>query len=373
MVEKSLKRFLASQRTGTLDSVGQFTLSPAEALEKIGRYQLSSRGLWLVKVAQAGVNLGATEITYTFERESAQIRFYGSAPVDGQELGRALLSGELPAETWKLHLVTGLRALMAQNPRHLSWLDSAKRTTTIGDDGVCKRVSAQTASQDQGASLVIRAQLPPPGGLLRCLAPPTFDHALLARLCQLCHVPIRVNGACVSRRLPPRRSRFSRDSETIVMVLNGFGNNLPLVVTNIDDIVVPLSTLPNPRLEPYKVGVLAVLFRSAFVASPKSHCYWIKDGALLEPRPFRFDFQSRTRARYGLNLYFDGSQAIVDASQFSLATPDINWLALQSHLRKLVSQMNLAIRPHRQVGWTPQDRAQEDRRALLDAIDWMRF
>jgi hypothetical protein len=370
-VERSLKHFLAGQQIGTLDSVGEFTLCSAQAMEKMARHQLASPGLWLVKVAQAAVSLRASEVSYDFERSRAVIRFFGTPPIDGQELGRSLLSGELPGEAWKHHLVVGLRAFMAQEPKRLAWLDSSNRLTVVG---AAKSPRAEGSKEDRGATLVIMAELQPPSGLFKWVSQSSFDPTAISRHCQLCHVPIRVNGSCVSRQFPPRREVLKGlDQESIALVLECFGNKLPLVVASFGNADPALSTVPKLRLEPHKVGALAVLSSLPYFVSPVSQCYWVKDGALLEPRPIEFRFQSRTRARYSLSLYLDGSDVRVDASHFSAPQVDVDWLFLQATLRKLVSKMDLARRPNKQMGWTAQERAVEDRRALIEAIEWMRF
>ncbi len=366
MSRRSLNHFLYGQRIGEFDSQGEFTLNSTEALRKLAHHQLVAPTQGLIKLVQAGVCLGASEISLSVTKHSAVIRFFETATVDGRDVGRSLMSGELPDESWKLHLVIGLRALISLEPLELSWLDSDGRWTNVGEGG--------SSVERLSASFLIHIQLQPLKGVSRWLARDPFQLSQLNYHCQLCHIPIRVNGTCVSRRFPPRPGgRFTLGVQPIALALEGSGTtSIPLVLTDYQGFDRGLSNLPEPRLEPHRIGALAVLTEGRLVGGG-SYCYFVKDGVLLHPRPLDFRFQSETFSRFHLCLYLDGQNVNVDLSQFHPLETAVDFLPLQAQLRRLVRRMDLSSRPHRQPGWNPKDRATEDQRALIEAIDWLKF
>lgn len=366
MSRRSLNHFLYGQRIGELDSQGEFTLNSAEALRKLAHHQLANPTQGLIKLMQAGVRLGASEIGVSVTGRSAVIRFYETASIDGRDVGRSLMAGELPEESWKLHLIIGLRALISLEPVELSWLDSDGRWTSIGEG----RSSVERLS----ASFLIHMKLQPLQGISRWLARDPFQLSQLSYHCQLCHIPIRVNGTCISRQFPPQPGgRFTLGGQPIALALESSGTTpLPLALSDYRGLDRGLSHLPEPRLEPHRIGSLAVLTEGRLIGGG-SYCYFVKDGVLLHPRPLDFRFQSKTFSRFHLCLYLDGQNVKVALSQFHPLETDLDFLPLQVQLRRLVMKMDLSSRLHRQPGWNPRDRAVEDQRALIEAIDWLKF
>lgn len=365
MSRRSLNHFLYGQRIGELDSQGEFTLNSAEALRKLAHHQLAAPTQGLIKLVQAGVCLGASEVALSVMGRSAVIRFFETAPVDGRDVGRSLMAGELPEEPWKLHLVIGLRALIGLEPVELSWLDSDDRWINAGE--------GSPSVERLSASFLIHIQLQPLTGLSRWLSRDPFQLSQLSYHCQLCHIPIRVNGTCVSRQFPPRPAgKLTLGGQRIALALEGLGTtSIPLVLTDYRGVDRGLSYLPEPRLEPHKIGALAILTEGAIMGEG-SYCCFVKDGVLLHPRPLDFRFQSPTHTRIHLRLYLDGHNVKVDLSQFQPLELSVDFLPIQAQLRRLVMKMDLSTRAHR-FGWEPKERAREDQRALLEAVDWLKF
>lgn len=365
---RALHHYLHNQSQGQHDSQGEFTLNSQEALRKLSRYQMLGPGLGLTKLVQAGVRLGAAEIRMSFQAQSAILRFYESSPVDGGELGSSLMAGELPDESWKRHLVSGLRALINLDPQQLSWVDSRGRQTDLGVSDEYQRIDPLSST------FTVYVRLPQPQGLARWIARSPFELSLMAYHCQMCHIPIRVNEECISRRFPPRhQARQVFAGKPIVLALDtADGRFLPLTITDLGRLDQRLSCLPPPRLEPHRVGALAILSEGVFPGGD-SYCYWLQDGALLHPRRLDFRFQSKTFSRFHLSLYLDGRDVKVDLSEFKPVAADVDFIPIQTQLRRLVQKLDLTSRPHRQPGWQPKARAAEDQRALLESVDWLRF
>lgn len=61
MKDDLLQEFLNPLRT-EVESVGEFSLDPTAALEKMARSQLPQPGLWAVKIIQGAVALGVDEV-----------------------------------------------------------------------------------------------------------------------------------------------------------------------------------------------------------------------------------------------------------------------------------------------------------------------
>lgn len=83
-----LDTYLAEQSQSGTESVGEFTLDPVGAMEKLARYQLADAGHWVVKVIQAGVVLGAREIRCTLNYNRTRVCFLGGNAVDGDRITR---------------------------------------------------------------------------------------------------------------------------------------------------------------------------------------------------------------------------------------------------------------------------------------------
>ncbi len=372
MPRSSLHDFLRWQHSGgEYDSEGEFTLDSRQAIAKMGLYQLDAPGLWLVKFVQAGVALGVTDIEITTTENFALLKFFGGSPVDGREIGRAVMSGELPSESWKLHLVVGLRALMACHPPQLCFVDSSGRTTNIG----AAVDTAAPVSAGPGTGFAFYVELPPAQGIRRWLSRDPFVLTQVRSLCQLCHLPIRLNGETISRRFPPDQARqsgrLSKPRAVIALKPQG-STTLPVALSGWGELEPQLCLVPKPRLEPYRLGGLAIL-REGLVTRSSSWCYWVKDGAILRPRQLDFQAQTRTFSRFSLDLYLDGSEVGVDLSGFQTTPTAVDFLSLGAQLRKEFQTLDFTLLGRVQPGWTVKEQAAENRRSVLEALTWLKF
>ncbi len=333
MSKISIAQFLAEQATGEQDSSGEFTLNSAKALEKLAQHQLTDPSLWAVKLAQAGVALGASRLAFQLDYSRTTVRFYGTSHLDATEIARLLLSGELPAEGWRRHLAVGLRAFSGQNPLRLSWSDGQGRKV-IWEGEQLEVVQGEPL---QDASLEVRAELPPvPRSLFRLnyvLRQTMAEHRSLSDRLQLCHVPITLDGRSISRQFPPYprpvvsklgQSGMRRRHIALVM---GKGN-LPLALPKVESSTLDLqaSQLPEPRLDPpRRVGAVMVLRPLA----PESRCFFIKDGAMLDS--LQLDFYNN---HLKLDLYLDADDLGTDLSEFKPRHAQVDFRPIKAELTR---------------------------------------
>lgn len=90
-----------------------FSLDQAKAVQKLSESQLPEPGLWIVKMVQAAVASGASEVDIKLGRNRVEITFDTNLALSALELFELVISGALPAESALLHLVTGVRSSFA--------------------------------------------------------------------------------------------------------------------------------------------------------------------------------------------------------------------------------------------------------------------
>lgn len=364
-----------------MDSVGEFTVNPARALEQMGRFQLTDPGLWVVKLVQAAVALGASRIEFNLDYRRTTVRFYDTPPVDGADLARSMLSGELPSEPWKRHLVVGLRAFHGQSPRSLSWTDSSGTRVMI--EGTELEVSEPgQAGTPETLKVVAELTLVPhrldrlPMLFQQTLA----EHVALSQRCSLCHLPILVDGRLVSRQFPPRPPGGGRGLyPPVLLALRGAGPEMPIMVQTPSIPLSTISSFPEPSSEVQTLAALALFYVPVVMLSevgtplgPVSYCYPVKDGALLNSRRVRFPFISKTTAlRYVLHLFLNATDSEVDLSEFEPLRLELE--GVKRALRETVEGIDFAADAvplvrvlHQQ---SQEQVAAEHKRAMLEAIE----
>lgn len=317
MSDDLLRSFLDGHGAGQQDSRGEFTLDPRKALSSLGRFQLADPGLWVVKVAQAGVSLGASRIDCRLSYSGATLRFFDTPEVDAHEVARLFLSGELPGDGWKRHLLVGLRAFLGQSSARLSWRDGNGRTVSLHEGGL--EVGQEAVSRkDRGASLVVVGQLSIiPRTLFRFnhgLRQTAAEHRALSDRLQLCHIPVILDGRTISRQFPPHAPQGLHQADYVYIALpaeGGDGFSLGYDKRNYSLMNLPASSIPGKgKLSLLKA--LVVLNETGY-----SHCYWVKDGALLNCRELFFT--------YSIDLYLDGRSQDVDLSEFAPLDPQVGF------------------------------------------------
>lgn len=334
MSKISIAEFLADQAGGLKDSSGEFTLNSAKALEKLGRHQLADPALWAVKLAQSGVALEASRLAFKLDYSRTTVTFFGTPELDASELARMLLSGELPAEGWKRHLVVGLRAFYGQNPLRLSWSDSGGRRVVWEGEQV---EVVPCASLAEGATLVVVAELHPfPRSIFRlnyALRQTMAEHQALSDRLQLCHIPITLDGRLISQQFPPYpRPAVSKFTQAALrrrhVALTLAQGHLPLAMPEVSSSKMDLraSSVPAPRLNPpLRVGAVMVLRPPV----PESRCFFVKDGALLDP--VMLDFYN---THWKLDLYLDADDLGTDLSEFKPLHPQVDFRAIKAELTR---------------------------------------
>ncbi len=371
-----LEEFLAGQSRGDYDSNGQFTIDSRQALEMLSQFQLVDYGHWVVKLVQAGVALGVSRIECTLGRSQTEVRFQGGPVVDALELARCVLSGEIPKKGWRQSMVAGLRAFYGQKPLRLSWWDEQGRMATLKSG----QLETGRAPSAKGATLTIQGRLHAiPNNWARLnhlLGPTAMEHQALSRRCAMCHVPIVLDGRCVSQGFPepPCQGRHAIRS---FGALAGFGleNKLPFVLRSSVNVETQLSCLPEPQGKLHKVGFVAMLYHPTAL-TPLSSWSWIKDGVLLDPRPIDFPHAPGTGMRLALCLFLDGSDIEVDLSGFTPrgGSPDLG--SLKKLLLKLTSKLDMSYKgplSGRPLGWSDKDIERENRQSLSAAIKAISF
>lgn len=334
MSKISIAEFLAEQTGGVRDSSGEFTLNSAKALEKLGRHQLGDPSLWAVKLAQAGVASGASRLAFKLDYSRTTVTFFGTPELDASELARVLLSGELPADGWKRHLIVGLRSFYGQSPLRLSWSDGGGRKVVWEGDQV---EVLPCASLIDDATLVVVGELHPlPRSIFRlnyALRQTMAEHHALSDRLQLCHIPITVDGRLISRQFPPYPkpvvSKFTQSAlRRRHIALTVPEGNLPLAMPEVSSSRMDLtaSCVPLPQLEPpLRVGAVMVLRPPL----PDSRCFFVKDGALLDP--VMLDFYN---THWKLDLYLDADDLGTDLSEFKPLHPQVDFRAIKAELTR---------------------------------------
>lgn len=113
MSEASLTRAYLDQLKGegAFDSSGTFTVGEKVALEKLGAFQLPRDSAWVLKIVQAAVCWGASEIDVKQGRNRTSFAFSGTGSLDLESVQYALTSTEPSSCDVVGHLVVGLRAV----------------------------------------------------------------------------------------------------------------------------------------------------------------------------------------------------------------------------------------------------------------------
>lgn len=119
MKQSSLDSYLAEQRSeGAFDSDGSFSLSKGSAAQKLGKYTLPGPYSWVLKVVQAAVSWGASELRLTQVPEHSSFHFSVGPDQrypDQRELMETMLSFDLGGEEPLKRLALALRALVQQS------------------------------------------------------------------------------------------------------------------------------------------------------------------------------------------------------------------------------------------------------------------
>lgn len=160
------------------ESQGEFTIDPQRAASLLRQQQLASPDHYLLKLVQAGVAGGASEIRVKIGWFSIELEFTLPRPLPLQNLSSHLVRPATPALGY---LAVGVNAALC-----------TLRTVTLEQGG--ERLVQTCRSQWEETST------PRPGlrvGLARTRWDTSAERALLADVCCWCPVPLSVNGRAV--------------------------------------------------------------------------------------------------------------------------------------------------------------------------------
>lgn len=168
-----LEQYLASEAAqGLMIDEGGFSLTPEKALEKLSLFSLPSPGMWVLKLLQAAVAVGAPEIRFSFQRQLVQVEFDNLGGWDAQLVLDQLLSAQTSDRPAIRHVVTGLLGAAMGFSQYLAWScgESAVRVQKSGptsepqtDDGLFRLV----ATRPKQSALSINTFSSPIGYLMR--------------------------------------------------------------------------------------------------------------------------------------------------------------------------------------------------------------
>jgi hypothetical protein len=122
-VENSeLDQYLASAAAqGLFQGEGDFKIQAEKALEKLSRFALPGPGLWVLKMVQAAVRLGASQIEYTFLRRKVTVEFDNRAGWEAEALLGQLLSATVSEDRACRHLFTGILGAALGFSQEVEW------------------------------------------------------------------------------------------------------------------------------------------------------------------------------------------------------------------------------------------------------------
>ncbi len=203
----SLEEFLSVQRsTGLVDSSGSITLDPSRAMSKLARHQLEEPGLWLVKLVQAAVSARSSQISVRMGRKYLRLAFQTEFLFQVEEVLQRLFTGELPKDwTWR-HLLTGLRASLAREPKRLTFarFSAGKgQRFVLEPDGSCLEEIEGEVDATYLVELEKSGEAWKLGDSLKATLMQTVDEieALVTR-CWACPAPIKLDGLELDRIYP---------------------------------------------------------------------------------------------------------------------------------------------------------------------------
>lgn len=322
---------------GTYDSSGEFTLSPSKALEKLAPYQLPEQGLWVAKLVQSSVRYGAARIDFRLGRNSIEFRSYGGSFPSAPDLLGDVYRGEIPKQPSRRHLVTGLRAVLGEQPGSMGWIDQQGHTVVV-EEGEVKEVKRRPLSGDLSFYLKV---------VLRPLSRPALfrltvaEQRILSQRCALCTVPVYCDGKLVSGQTPHPPSFLGNDKcLASYLAPPGPRPGLRLALRGISLGEVSLQPESPPHDENWQVEECGMLVTLRYGGEPHSEAHWVKDGVLMNPVPLLF-----RHPWLSLQVFVPGDHEQVDLSEFAIRKAQVDveriFEALDSIMSSLWSQPRL--------------------------------
>ena len=195
MKRPRLDKFLDRQRDdGTHQSQGQFTLSTRESLKKLAAYQLKEPGLWLVKVLQFAVGIGASHFQVKIHRDGLLIALDADPQVTAKELWEAILDPTRKRNGPLHHLIVGMRALYGQHDE-LAWACSrAEGTSSVFLHGESIKEISGDQIDPAGFQLSVKREVTRSERVGRWLGRSLAELDTVKRFCWLAPIQITLDG-----------------------------------------------------------------------------------------------------------------------------------------------------------------------------------
>lgn len=119
---RSLETYLTQAASaGTWDTPGTFTINLSKAKQKFREFGLQSPGMWVVKIVQAAVDAGASEIHFTFQRRKIEAWFEGPKDWSAQDFLQFQMGNHNRQARAKANFHAGLAAATNGEQRSLRW------------------------------------------------------------------------------------------------------------------------------------------------------------------------------------------------------------------------------------------------------------
>jgi hypothetical protein len=192
-----LDAFLQAQSSeGRYFDTSTFTIDSVKALQKLGQYQLADSGLWLVKLVQAAVATGASQIEITFGHRTVCVGFQGPDDWQADSILETVLSGTLPKDRALRHLVTAIRGCASSPNEAVKW--------SCGQAEIDLAAVCRVIEQPRSSAFLLTASRPPrPRSWKKALTSSVSDLSLqiveerdaLRSRCWVCPIRIVVDGA----------------------------------------------------------------------------------------------------------------------------------------------------------------------------------
>lgn len=222
-----LDRYLAARRAeGATDSSGAFTLSPEHARKKLGEsFDWTVPGYYLLRLIQAAVRGGATDIVVRLSRRRVQLEFAGPLVPEllpDRVLSR-LIAGTLPKTGPEAHLQPALLAATASDMKRFAYvcLGGPQEDCLLYEDGEL-RMARGTPLPVQGHRYCFDFEKSGGGGygvprsmteLRHAMQATGAEHWALNSRCQACPVPLIVDGRDIAQGLALRAPEVEWFSE----------------------------------------------------------------------------------------------------------------------------------------------------------------
>ncbi len=329
---------------GTYLDTASFTLDSLKARQKLAEFQLPGSGLWLVKLVQAAVVLKAPSITIAFARSTVTVRFEAPFLLEATELLNLVMSGQIPPQRERLHLVTALRSCASATTESVEWHCGGGRVK------MDKQVTLTSTSWETGFLLV--ASRPPRARTLSKTLATSISHLVrntaeeyeaVAQRCWVCPIPVVLDGRPLQRGYdsPLLRGLLNTPGEVILQYEKSRAN-LPVFCVGVRQIA-PLPDRPTLNALDSRAELCKpVLKQGTFLrwrnegdpigAALTVQCYrgckqridFVWDGAVVASHDLDWQlskpntFLGRGQHHVGVRLIFAVDQNELDLTQFEV-------------------------------------------------------